>query len=182
MGDTFGDGDGRERPVHTVDLDAFYIGRFEVTNAQWRRFRDDPGYDDPKMWPDGRVMPKTQIPYWTQAQNHGVVTLDSDGYPVLGVNLDGATAYCRWLSAKTGKTYRLPTEAEWEKAARGADRRRRDVAAAGPHRRPAPRPVGCGRIGDAPPERRRLRAQGDVVLARQTALLSATTARITRIG
>ena len=71
MGDTFGDGDARERPVHTVELDAFYIGKFEVTNAQWRRFRDDPGYDDPKLWPDGRVMPKTQIPYWTQGQNHG---------------------------------------------------------------------------------------------------------------
>ena len=124
MGDTFGDGDGRERPVHTVEVDAFYIGRFEVTNAQWRRFRDDPGYDDPKLWPDGRVMPKTQIPYWTQAQNHGGGTPDSDDYPVLGVNWDGATAYCRWLSAKTGKTYRLPTEAEWEKAARGTDRRR----------------------------------------------------------
>ncbi|MFI5078542.1 MAG: formylglycine-generating enzyme family protein, partial [Vicinamibacteria bacterium] len=61
MGDTFGDGDGRERPDHTVEVDAFYIGKFEVTNAQWRRFRDDPGYDDPKLWPDGRVMPKTQI-------------------------------------------------------------------------------------------------------------------------
>ena len=124
MGDTFGDGDGRERPVHTVELDAFYIGKHEVTNAQWRRFRDDPGYDDPKLWPGGRVMPKTQIPYWTQAQNHGGGTPDSDDYPVLGVNWDGATAYCRWLSAKTGKTYRLPTEAEWEKAARGTDRRR----------------------------------------------------------
>ncbi len=124
MGDTFGDGDGRERPVHTVELDAFYIGKYEVTNAQWRRFRDDPGYDDPSFWPDGRVMPKTQIPYWTQAQNHGGGTPDSDDYPVLGVNWDGATAYCRWLSAKTGQTYRLPTEAEWEKAARGTDRRR----------------------------------------------------------
>ena len=124
MGDTFNDGDARERPAHVVEVDAFYIGKFEVTNAQWRRFRDDPGYEDPKLWPDGRVMPKTQIPYWTQAQNHGGGTPDSDSYPVLGVNWDGATAYCAWLSAKTGKTYRLPTEAEWEKAARGTDKRR----------------------------------------------------------
>jgi formylglycine-generating enzyme required for sulfatase activity len=124
MGDTFGDGDRREQPAHVVEVDAFYISKYEVTNAQWRRFRDDPGYDDPKLWPDGRVLPKTQIPYWTQPQNHGGGTPDSDEYPVLGVNWDGATAYCRWLSAKTGKTYRLPTEAEWEKAARGTDKRR----------------------------------------------------------
>ncbi len=124
MGDNFGDGEARERPVHTVDLDAFYIGKYEVTNAQWRKFRDDPGYDDPKYWPEGRPLPKDQIPYWTQKQNHGGGTEDSDNYPVLGVNWDGAVAYCNWLSAKTGKTYRLPTEAEWEKAARGADQRR----------------------------------------------------------
>ena len=124
MGDTFGDGDARERPAHVVEVDAFYIGKYEVTNAQWRRFRDDAGYDDPAHWPDGRVMPKTQIPYWTQPQNHGGGTPDSDAYPVLGVNWDGATAYCRWLSRRTGKTYRLPTEAEWEKAARGTDKRR----------------------------------------------------------
>jgi formylglycine-generating enzyme required for sulfatase activity len=124
MGDNFGDGEARERPVHTVDVDPFYIGKFEVTNAQWRKFRDDPGYDNPKFWPGGRPIPKDQIPYWTDAKNHGGGTPGSDDYPVLGVNWDGAVAYCRWLSAKTGKTYRLPTEAEWEKAARGTDQRR----------------------------------------------------------
>ncbi len=124
MGDNNGDGEARERPVHTVDLDAFYIGKFEVTNGDWRKFRDDPGYDDAKFWPGGRPLPKDQIPYWNDPRNHGGGTPDSDRYPVLGVNWDGATAYCNWLSAKTGKKYRLPTEAEWEKAARGADQRR----------------------------------------------------------
>jgi sulfatase modifying factor 1 len=124
MGDNFGDGESRERPVHAVELDAFYIGKYEVTNGDWRKFRDDPGYDDPRFWPNGRVVPKNQIPYWTQAQNHGGGTTGSDNYPVLGVNWDAATAYCNWLSAKTGKKYRLPTEAEWEKAARGATQRR----------------------------------------------------------
>ena len=119
MGDNFGDGELREGPVHTVDLDAYYVGKYEITNGEWRKFRDDPGYDDPKFWPSGRVVPKTQVPYWTQANNHGGGTPDSDNYPVLGVNWDSAVAYCNWLSAKTGKKYRLPTEAEWEKAARG---------------------------------------------------------------
>lgn len=124
MGDNFGDGESRERPVHTVDLDAFYIGKFEITNGEWRKFRDDPGYDDPKYWPGHLPVPKDQVPYWKDARNHGGGTPDSDPYPVLGVNWDSAVAYCNWLSAKTGKTYRLPTEAEWEKAARGTDGRR----------------------------------------------------------
>ena len=67
MGDNFGDGEPRERPVHVVDLDAFYIGKYEMTNGEWRKFRDDPGYDDPKFWPDGRVVPKDQVPYWNDA-------------------------------------------------------------------------------------------------------------------
>jgi formylglycine-generating enzyme required for sulfatase activity len=124
MGDNFGDGESRERPVHTVDLDAYYIGKYEVTNGQWRKFLDDPGYEDPKYWPHGWVVPKDQNPYWTQPQNHGGGTPGSDHYPVQGMNWDAATAYCNWLSAKTGKPYRLPTEAEWEKAARGPDQRR----------------------------------------------------------
>lgn len=113
----------RERPVHVVDLDAFYISKYEITNREWRKFRDDAGYDDPRFWPDGRVVPRDQIPYWTQPNNHGGGTPGSDDYPVIGVNWDAATAYCAWLSARTGKRYRLPTEAEWEKAARGADAR-----------------------------------------------------------
>jgi formylglycine-generating enzyme required for sulfatase activity len=124
MGDNFGDGEPRERPVHQVHVDTFYIGKFEVTNADWKKFQNDPLYDDVKIWPTGRVVPKDQSPYWTQAVNHGGATPGSDKFPVLGVNWDAATAYCNWLSIKTGKKYRLPTEAEWEKAARGTDQRR----------------------------------------------------------
>ena len=124
MGDRAGDGLARERPVHAVDLGAFYIGKFEITNREWKKFRDDPGYDDPKFWPQGHVVPRDQVPYWMQPNNHGGGTPGSDDYPVIGVNWDAATAYCAWLSARTGKRYRLPTEAEWEKAARGTDGRR----------------------------------------------------------
>src|SRR4051812_32834846 len=64
MGDNFGDGESRERPAHRVELDAFYIAKYEVTNEQFRRFREDPAYEDAKLWPNGKVMPKDQIPYW----------------------------------------------------------------------------------------------------------------------
>jgi formylglycine-generating enzyme required for sulfatase activity len=124
MGDATGDGEARERPVHVVELDAFYIAKVEMTNGEWKKFRDDPGYDEPRFWPEGRIVPRDQVPYWGQANNHGGGTPDSDSYPLLGVNWDSAVAYTKWLSAKTGKTYRLPTEAEWEKAARGTDQRR----------------------------------------------------------
>jgi iron(II)-dependent oxidoreductase len=119
MGDDSKEALAREKPAHVVDLDAYYISRFEVTNREWKKFRDDAGYDDVKFWPNGRVVPRDQVPYWTMANNHGGGTPGSDDYPVIGVNWDAATAYCAWLSARTGKRYRLPTEAEWEKAARG---------------------------------------------------------------
>ena len=54
MGDNFADGDPRERPVHVVELDAYYIAKHEMTNGEWKKFRDDAGYDDPKFWPGGR--------------------------------------------------------------------------------------------------------------------------------
>ena len=124
MGDNFGDGESRERPVHVVELDAFYIGKFEMTNGEWKKFRDDPGYDDPEVLARRAGRAEGPGALLDEANNHGGGTPDSDNYPVLGVNWDSAIAYCNWLSAKTGKKYRLPTEAEWEKAARGTDQRR----------------------------------------------------------
>jgi formylglycine-generating enzyme required for sulfatase activity len=120
MGDNFNEGNSREWPVHTVELDAYYIGKYPVTNGEFAKFRNDPGYDDPKLWPGGQVVPKDQSTVWARTGSRP----DRANYPVTAVTWDQAVAYCNWLSAKTGKQYRLPTEAEWEKAARGTDQRR----------------------------------------------------------
>lgn len=93
MGDHHGVGFDDEQPVHTVYLDAFYIDKYEVTNAQYRKFMDATGHSAPGYWNDALVNAPKQ--------------------PVVGLSWHDAVAYAEW----EGK--RLPTEAEWEKAARG---------------------------------------------------------------
>ena len=95
MGDTFGDGDDNEKPVHEVCLDGFYIGIYEVTQGQWK---DVMGYN-PSNSKRGR------------------------NYPVEMVSSYDAQAFIKKLNQKTGKTYSLPTEAEWEYAARSGGKR-----------------------------------------------------------
>jgi formylglycine-generating enzyme required for sulfatase activity len=88
-----------ERPQHWVDLPAFEIGRYPVLNSEYRAFVLDTGHSAPAHW-EGATYPE-----------------GLGDHPVVNVSWYDAVAYCRWLSEKTGRTYRLPTEAEWEKAA-----------------------------------------------------------------
>lgn len=86
-----------EKPAHRVIVGDFSIGKFEVTVAEFKAYCRS----------IGESMPAAPLWRW------------NDKYPMTNVDRADAEAYCDWLSEKTGRIYRLPTEAEWEYAARG---------------------------------------------------------------
>ena len=112
-----------EVPQHEVALAAYAIGRYPVTHAEFARFIEDGGYRKPDYW-TGAGWKRKESEGWTQPRYWEDEKWNAPSQPVVGVSWYEAAAYCNWLAAKTGRPYRLPAEAEWEKAARGTDGRR----------------------------------------------------------
>jgi formylglycine-generating enzyme required for sulfatase activity len=88
-----------EDTPHRVRVDSFYLAVTETTNAQYARFLQATGQQAPLYWEDKN--------------------LNGPNHPVVGVTWDDALAFCQWLTQMTGVTHSLPTEAQWEAAARG---------------------------------------------------------------
>ena len=114
-------------PQHRVEVDAFAIGKYPVTNAEYAEFIAARGYEIESHWTQmgwkwqrGRLTSGNAEPapgFWHEPR------LNQPRYPVVGVSWYEAVAFCNWLSQTRGGkyNYRLPTEAEWEYAARGAN-------------------------------------------------------------
>ncbi len=101
-GDIQGGGRAREKPVHTVTIKPFAVGKYEITRAQFEAFVDATNYDA------GNTGNTWRNPGFSQTGQH----------PVVGVSWDDARAYIAWLNGRTGKRYRLLSESEWEYVAR----------------------------------------------------------------
>lgn len=120
------DGEAYEKPLHEVDLDGYFIGKTEVTNAQYVEFLNNSKIDH-KSGCQGKPCIDT---HKDNTDSHIIGTKKNynveqgyEDHPVICVRWYGAVKYCEWLSDKTGLNFKLPTEAQWEKAARGNDRR-----------------------------------------------------------
>ncbi|MCE5322312.1 formylglycine-generating enzyme family protein [bacterium] len=105
-----------EVPQHAVNLSGYYIGKYEVTRGEYRKFMDAGGYSNPDYWSsDGWKWKRdrTQPQYWDAVEDWETGSFtQTDSHPVTGISYYEAEAFCKWAGGH------LPTEAQWEKAAR----------------------------------------------------------------
>jgi formylglycine-generating enzyme required for sulfatase activity len=108
-----------ERPQRTAYLPAFRIGKYPVTNKQFQAFvHAGDGYRQERWW---KGLHEDALEQWNEGANEPYVPFDN--HPRESVSWFEAMAFCKWLSFRLGYEVKVPTEEEWEKAARGADGR-----------------------------------------------------------
>jgi len=132
MGSTDADKDANdsEKPQSKVYLDEFWMGKYDVTNAQFRAFVQATEYkttaelqgsgwtfDENTGWSDSKGA------NWQQPRGPDSTLSGKDNHPVVQISWDDAVAFAKWATQATGKKIAIPTEAQWEKAARGTDGR-----------------------------------------------------------
>lgn len=111
MGDNFNEGDADELPVHPVYLDEYYISKYEISIEQYNYFCRQRGRNEHHL----PVSPGNSYRNKSYLAN----------YPAYNkISWEKADEFCEWLSSETGQDIHLPTEAQWEKAARGAEQKR----------------------------------------------------------
>ncbi len=126
MGDVFGDGDKPGKPPHTVCLKDFYLAKEDVTVKSFRQFTDETHYQTEAEEPFGEAKEAVGCVGWsgkewkvdkkTNWKTPGFK--QGDNYPVVCVTWKDSNKFAEWKSKRTGFAWRLPTEAEWEFAAR----------------------------------------------------------------
>ncbi|MDF7821831.1 SUMF1/EgtB/PvdO family nonheme iron enzyme [Runella sp. MFBS21] len=119
------EGEAIEKPIHRVTVSNFRMAKYETTVAEFEQFVEDTGYQTQAekekgstVFVNGKWEKKSGVSW--RCNTAGEIRPRSEyNHPVIHVSWNDAVEYCKWLSLKTSQTYRLPTEAEWEYAARG---------------------------------------------------------------
>ncbi len=126
---TMGSNDGGvdEKPPHKVYLDGYWMRKTEVTNAQYVKFLNDFGIDHENGCQGKQCIgtyEENKDSHISGSKGNYHVEAGYEKHPIIRVSWYGAVEYCKWLSKKVGLKFKLPTEAQWEKAARGTDGRK----------------------------------------------------------
>ncbi len=103
-----------EQPVHVVFLDTYFITKYEITVEEYVYFLNQTGKKYNYC--------SKNISHINGSRGNYLIRKNEEKFPVIYISWDDANSFCIWLSGKTGKNIQLPTEAQWEKAARGGNR------------------------------------------------------------